>query len=103
VSIARMGETQAKEGQNEALRDFLLSIIPLILASQGCLSCELFQSQEDPAKFVMVEVWESVAAHQTSVKNIPPEKIREIMPLLAGSPGGRYYDTIAREGGSGGN
>lgn len=102
MSIARIGETQAKEGMNEALRDFLVSILPLILSSRGCMSCELFQNQEDPAKFVMVEVWESVEAHQASVKNIPPEMIREIMPLLAGSPGGRYYDTIAREGGRNG-
>jgi quinol monooxygenase YgiN len=98
VNIARIGEFQAKEGLEEPLRDFLTSIIPLILASQGCLSCDLFQNQEEPAKFTMVEVWESSAAHQASVKNIPPEKLRAIMPLLSGSPNGRYYDTIAREG-----
>ena len=99
MSIARIGETQAKAGMEAALRNFLVSILPLILSSRGCLSCELFQDQEDPAKFIMVEVWESVEAHQASVKNIPAEKIGEIMPLLAGSPSGRYYAAVAREAG----
>jgi quinol monooxygenase YgiN len=102
VSIARIGETQAKAGMEAALSDFLVSIMPLILSSQGCLSCELFQDQEYPGKFIMIEVWESIEAHQASVKNIPPEKIGEIMPLLASSPGGRYYATVARKGGGDG-
>jgi quinol monooxygenase YgiN len=102
MSIARIGETQAKAGMQTALRDFLVSILPLILSSRGCLSCELFQDQEDPAKFILVEVWESVEAHQASVKNIPAEKIGEIIPLLAGSPSGRYYTSVARKGGSDG-
>jgi heme oxygenase (mycobilin-producing) len=100
VSIARIGESRSKAGMHAALREFLLSIMPSILSSRGCLSCELFQDQEDPTKFVMIEVWENIEAHQASVKNIPPEKIREIMPLLAGSPGGRYYVTVTQQGGS---
>ncbi len=98
MSTARIGEFQSKAGLSEELSDFLVSILPLILTSQGCISCELFQDQGDPAKFVMIEVWESVEAHQASVKNIPPEKISQIMPLLAASPSGRYYATVAREG-----
>jgi heme oxygenase (mycobilin-producing) len=97
MSAARIGEFRASPGQNEALRDFLGSILPLILSSQGCLSCDLFQSKEDPAEFIIVEVWESIEAHQASVKNIPPEMMGEILPLLAGSPGGHYYDALAHE------
>ena len=103
MSIARIGETRAKEGQQEALRNFLLSIVPTILSSAGCLSCDLFQDQEDPVKFIMVEVWESVEAHQASVKDIPPEMIREIMPLLAASPAGSYFDALSRAGGGNGS
>ncbi len=36
MSIARIGETQAKPQSTEALRDFLLSIMPGIKSSQGC-------------------------------------------------------------------
>jgi quinol monooxygenase YgiN len=94
MSIFRIGETQAKEGQIQALRDFLVSIMPIIQSSRGCESCQLYQSQDDPAKFLMVEVWDSIESHQASVKNIPPEKINEIRPLLAGSPGGGYFDMV---------
>jgi hypothetical protein len=44
---------------------------------------------------MMVEIWDSIESHQASVKNIPPDMIAEIRPLLAGSPSGRYFDFIA--------
>ncbi len=94
MSVARIGETQAKEGAEEELRDFLQSIIPGIKASAGCLSCQLFQSQEEPGKFLMIEVWDSVESHQAAVQEISPEEIKRIRTLLAGAPSGRYYDLI---------
>lgn len=94
MSITRIGETQAKEGSIEALRDFLISIITMIKSSKGCESVQLYQSQDDPSKFMMVEVWDSVASHQASVRNIPPEKLGEIRPLLAGSPSGSYFNLV---------
>jgi len=97
TGVARIGETQAKPELSEALRDFLISIIPMIKSSEGCESVQLYQSQDDPSKFMMIEVWDSVASHQASVKNIPPEKLGEIRPLLAGSPAGSYYNQIAQE------
>ena len=97
MSVIRMGEIQAKEGLTNELRDFLLSIMPGMLASAGCEGCQLLQSQDDPTKFTMIEVWDSIASHQASVKEIPPEMIEKIRPLIAGMVGGRYYDLIARE------
>lgn len=94
MSVARIGETQAKEGKEEELRDFLLSIIPGIKASAGCQSCQLFQSQEEPEKFLMIEVWDSVESHQAAVQEISPEEINRIRTLLAGAPSGRYFDLI---------
>jgi quinol monooxygenase YgiN len=94
MSITRIGEFQAKEGSTEALRDFLLSIMPMIKSSQGCESVQLYQSPEDPFKFVMIEVWDRVESHQASVGNIPPEKLSEIRPMLAGSPNGSYFNLI---------
>ena len=94
MSIARIGEVQANVGLTEELREFLISIIPGITASKGCESVHLYQSQEDPSKFVMIEVWANVEAHQASVKNIPPEKLDEIRPLLATSPSGSYFKWI---------
>lgn len=94
MSVRRIGETQAKEGLTEALRDFLISIMPLIKSSEGCVSVELYQSQDDPSKFMMIEVWDSVESHRASVRNIPPEKLSEIRSLLASAPSGGYYNLV---------
>jgi quinol monooxygenase YgiN len=78
VSVSRIGEVQAKEGLTEDLREFLISIMPMIKSSEGCESVHLYQNQDDPSKFMVIEVWGSVGSHQASVKNIPPEKLAEI-------------------------
>jgi quinol monooxygenase YgiN len=94
MTISRIGEVQAKEGLTEELRDFLLSIMPGIRSSEGCESVHLYHSADDTSKFMMIEVWDSVESHQASVKNIPPEKLGEIRPLLATSPSGSYFKLI---------
>jgi quinol monooxygenase YgiN len=94
MSIYRIGEVQAKKGLVEELLQFLISITPGIESSQGCESVHLYQSEADPSKFMMIEVWDSVDSHQASVRNIPPEKLGEIKPLLATSPSGSYFKRI---------
>jgi heme oxygenase (mycobilin-producing) len=94
MSIARIGEFQAAPGQMEKLRDFLFSILPIIKSSDGCVSVQMYQSREDPARFTMIEIWDSVESHQASVKNIPPEQLAEIRPLLGAAPHGSYYDPL---------
>ena len=94
MSVARIGEVQAKAGLIHELREFLISIMPGIKASVGCESVQLYQSQDDPSKFMMIEVWDHIESHKASVKNIPPEKLGEIRPLLATSPSGSYFKLI---------
>ena len=94
MTITRIGETQAKPELTDALRDFLLSIMPMIKSSQGCESVTLYQSQTETTKFTMIEVWDSIESHQASVKNIPPEMLMEIRPLLASAPSGGYYELV---------
>ena len=91
MSITRINEFQAQEGQGEALRDLIQSFVPLIESSDGCQSCQVLQSQEDPTRIVVIEVWDSTEAHQASMKNIPPGALQEAMKLLAGPPKGGYY------------
>jgi heme oxygenase (mycobilin-producing) len=73
----------------------MISIMPLIKNSEGCIACHFYQSQEDPTRFIMVEVWDSPEAHHASIKNIPPEKISAIRPLLGAPPMGGYFHLIA--------
>jgi len=91
MSITRINEFQAQEGKDEALRDLIESFVPLIESSDGCQSCQLLQSLEDPTRIVVIEVWDSTEAHQASIKNIPPGALQEAMKLLAGPPKGGYY------------
>ena len=91
MSITRISEFQAKDGQPQGLRDFLNSIVPTIEASEGCRSCRLLQDQDDERRFVVIEVWDSIEAHKASVKDIPTEQLEEVMQLLASPPQGRYF------------
>lgn len=94
MRIYRIGETQAKPEAVDELRDFLMSIMPGIKGSPGCESVQLYQSQADSTKFTMIEVWDSQESHQASVKEIPPELIAKIRPLLATAPSGSYFELI---------
>src|SRR5947199_5506721 len=86
MSVAYVGQSQAKPGESEKLRDFFLSVAaPAVRAFRGCESFTLLQSQvsgirariinfADPSSFMAIEIWASVEAHQASVKHISPEK-----------------------------
>ena len=91
MSITRINEFRAQNEHAATLRDLLRSVLPMIEASEGCRSCQVLQSLDDPAQIVVIEVWDSVEAHQASVKNIPPGLLQEAMQLLAAPPKGGYY------------
>ncbi len=94
MSVPRVGTFHAKPESVDELAAFLKSIMPMIKSSEGCASCSLLQSQSEPSQFTMIEEWSSVEAHKASVKNIPPEKLRAIMPLLASPPSGGYFTRL---------
>jgi quinol monooxygenase YgiN len=95
MNVTRINQFRAQAGQSDALRDFLSSVVPTIESSAGCRSCQLLQSHDDPTRFVVIEVWESIEAHQASVKNIAPGALENAMKLLAGPPSGEYYHAPA--------
>jgi len=97
MSIARIGETQAKPESIGALRNFLTSIMPGIKASKGCESVTLYQSHDDPTRFTMIEVWDSIESHQAAVHDISPEDIAKIKLLLASVPSGEYFSQIQNQ------
>ena len=91
MSVTRINEFRAKEGKAEALRGLLGQAIPSIASSRGCLSCKLLQSQDSPARFVVLEVWDSIESHKAAVKDIPPAMFMTVMGLLDGMPSGEYF------------
>lgn len=91
MRVTRINEFRAKEGKAEALRTVLTPVIPMIASFPGCLSRQLLQSYENPTRFVVLEVWNSIESHQTAVRHIPAEAFTEVMGLLDGAPTGEYY------------
>jgi quinol monooxygenase YgiN len=91
MSVTRINEFQARAGQGDALKQRLLTFVPLIAGSPGCRSCQLLQAEDDPTRIVVIEVWDSTSAHRASLKRFPPETFAETMKLLAAPPTGRYY------------
>jgi quinol monooxygenase YgiN len=91
MSVTRINDFRAKEGKADALRAVLGQAIPTIASSRGCLSCKLLRSQDSPARFVVLEIWDSIESHQAAVKDIPPEMFMTVMELLDGRPSGEYF------------
>jgi quinol monooxygenase YgiN len=91
MSVTRINEFRAKEGKADELRAFLTRIVLTIASSSGCLSCQLLQSHENPTRFIVIEVWDSIESHEASMRDIPPEEFAEVMTLLNGTPVGEYY------------
>ena len=63
-------------------------------ASEGCLSCQLFESESDPQKFVVIEAWCSRDAHQAAASRISGDALRRAMTLVADLPRAGYYVEI---------
>ena len=92
MTVTRIGEMKATTGQEDALRIFILTVvIPALEASEGMQSCHLLQNQADPTRFILIELWDSIEAHQASVKNIDPRQIENVMKLLSDKPWGEYF------------
>jgi quinol monooxygenase YgiN len=95
MSVVYIGQSQAKPEEIDTFRNFLMSVVrPGVQSSEGCHSYQVFQSQDDPTRFIGIEVWTSVEAHRATVKNISPESINQFMKLVAAPPSGGYYHLV---------
>ena|SRR5438128_541724 len=97
MAITRINTFEAKPGKAGALRDFLASVIALIIEAPGCHSVELLVGADNTHQLAIIEVWESVAAHQGSVSRIPPDLLKHAQELFAAAPVGAYYDSVQKK------
>ncbi len=97
MPITRINEFQAKPDKAAALRDFLRSVIARIIDAPGCRSCELLVQRDDRTRLAIIEVWDSVEAHQSSVSRIPPDLLQQAQTLFAVPARGAYYDPVSEE------
>ena len=73
MTITRINTFEAKSGQGADLREFLSSIIALIIEAPGCRSVELLVGHDDSGRFAILEIWETIEAHKASASRIPPK------------------------------
>ena len=92
MSITRINEFRASEGNGDLLRERLKMLVPVIEEAEGCLSCQLLQSKKSPLHVILIEVWDSVEVHKASLEDVPPEVFHEVKKLLAQPPTGEYYE-----------
>ncbi len=97
MAITRINEFQSKPDKAAALRDFLRSVIARIIDAPGCQSCELLAQRDDPTRLAIIEVWDSVEAHQVSVSRIPPGLLQQAQALFAVPARGAYYHPVSEE------
>jgi len=93
MSVTRLNEFRARPDKIEELRAFLSTVAEGIAALSGCQSSRLLQSQGDQARFVVLEVWDSIEAHQAAAQNIAPDSIAGVMELIDGRPQGEYFNS----------
>jgi quinol monooxygenase YgiN len=91
MTITRINQFEAKAAAEEKLYAFLQSVISIITACPGCISCRLLRSTENPACLAIIEEWDSIESHKSAAHAIPREKMAEAATLFAKSPSGMYY------------
>lgn len=91
MTITRVNEIRARSGRSDELRDYLRSILPAIESSEGCLYCHLLQGHDDPERFLIIETWESIAAHQLAIQDIDRDEFLATMRALAHPPHAGYF------------
>lgn len=93
MSITRINEFTAREGRADALAAYLESIVPLIESADDCLYCHLLRGFDNPSRFLIIETWESIAAHQLSVQGIDRKEFLRAMESLAQTPQAEYFQS----------
>ena len=63
MSVIYIGQSQAKPDTIDELLHLLSSVVvPAVNSSPGCESCRFYQSEDDPTRFLGIEIWTSVEA-----------------------------------------
>ncbi len=100
AALTLLNAVPGRLGIQVGLQVFVTEAVEGMLASQDrreqvtiCLSDRI---ESGVTLWLRLEaaLWDSIEAHQASVKNISPEQLGEVRLLLAESPSGNYYNLI---------
>jgi quinol monooxygenase YgiN len=93
MSITRINEFRAREGETSALAELLRGVAQSIQNNSGCLACRFLQAIDDPQRIVILEEWESVDAHRAALARMAPADFEPVMRLLESRPSGAYFQS----------
>jgi len=91
MPITCINHFEAKKGRIAQLNAFMQDVVAQVQTLPGCRWVRLLRSTENPARLAIVEVWDSVEAHQAAEKTISPEQLKKAQNLVAKPPTGEYY------------
>jgi quinol monooxygenase YgiN len=91
VDVIRIDEFRSIADRHEELRRALEDILSTVRTSDGCASVDVFQSQTEPERVVVVERWRDQESHQKAMSSIHASALHRVMSLLAEMPAGAYY------------
>ena len=91
MTVTRINHFEAKPETAERLYTFMLDMVTKVRMLPGCRSVKLLRSTENPARFAVVEEWDSIEAHQKAATTIPPADLEKAKSLVAKPPAGEYF------------
>ena len=87
---------KAKPGQEQALQEELLALLPITRQEEGCINYDLHRAADNPAVFVFHENWTSKAALDAHLANAHLAAfMTKAETLLAEPPQIDLFDKIA--------
>lgn len=92
--IARQYIMLAKPGEAAALRAALVTLAANIQQMEGCLGIDLLRDAGQPERFVFIERWASIDAHQTGGKQLQKAVFARVMAALIGPPEAHYLESL---------
>ena len=91
MSVIRIDEFRAIDNRQDELRRALADILNFVRSSDGCDLVQLFQSETEPERVVVIERWRDHEAHQKAMSSIRAAALHRVMSLLSEMPAGAYY------------
>ncbi len=86
---------RALEGQDEALKQALLKMVPPTRREPGCIQYDLLQSPEDPRDLCFLERWESDRALQQHIQGEGLQRmLGDARAFIDGTPHGARYTMV---------
>lgn len=93
MAVTIMLEVKAKQGTGHDLVKTFATLLPDTRAYAGCISLDLYQSQDDPDTLIAYEQWESKEHYQKYLGwREETGALGQLASAIEGAPSIRYFD-----------